>query len=53
MVQHNTITDMTATDSSLVDHGKGWIMARAPLDHLRHGVVEDGDLGTSLAILEH
>ena len=44
MVQHNTITDMTGTDSSLVDHGKGWIMAMAPLDHLRHGVVEDGDL---------
>ena len=47
MVQHdrvNLLTDMTQTNSSLVDHGKGWIMAWAPLDDLRHGVVEDGDL---------
>jgi hypothetical protein len=29
---------------TVVDHGKGWMMLWASLDHLCHGVVEDGDL---------
>jgi hypothetical protein len=37
-------TSIKQADSLHVGHGKGWIMLWAPLDHLRYGVVEHGDL---------
>jgi hypothetical protein len=40
----NIVVDTKQASSSLVDHGKGWMMPRATLDHLCHGIVKDGDL---------
>jgi hypothetical protein len=46
MVQDRIKQSMTQmqTESSVFNHGKGWMMVRTPLDHLSHDVVEDGDL---------
>jgi hypothetical protein len=40
----NIVTDIKQAHYSLVDHGNGLIMLHAHMDHLRHGIVEDGDL---------
>jgi hypothetical protein len=44
MMDLTILRDIKQAETSLVDHGKGWMMLRALLYHLHHGVVGDGDL---------